>query len=74
MSSEWKPIGEAPTDGSTFLTFNYGHCCMDVAWWDSQETRWACNAYPEGPCATWEPDLWRPLPDPPKDSDGEAKR
>jgi hypothetical protein len=62
----WRPIAEAPRDGERMLCSTpTTHTYIAVAFWDDLSDRWR-------EWDSWEfcePTHWRPLPDPPKDSE-----
>lgn len=61
-SSDWRPISEAPKDGTKILLWVPDNVCtpmQHVGWWDG--SMWKANL-----CGSWfNPTHWQPLPPPP---------
>lgn len=70
--SDWKPISEAPKDGTFILAYQPGVAAPDIVvvsfdeYW-SQDGWWMCcdGKNPELPLRGPEPTHWQPLPPPP---------
>jgi len=61
----WRPISEAPKDGSSFIGFEKGYGRHEC-WWDSDHD--GGNGGFRNPYHGWRPTLWQPLPDEPADT------
>ena len=56
----WRPISEAPRDGTEFLGWARGTTVM--IWWMGIGGEWGCDIYSGG---IYAPTHWQPLPPPP---------
>lgn len=60
VPSNWRPIAEAPRDGTSILACHAGgNSVWKIRW--GLDGKWGMSGYP----IFWEPTHWQPLPSPP---------